>query len=79
MTMHFLKTSLMALNQDKIENYAIIASLKSETMRKLINRIPGSRYLSHLISSLPASALRTHVKSLGKSHDVNKRSQSLAW
>ena len=26
----------------KIDNYVIIASLKSETMGKLINRIPGS-------------------------------------
>ena len=38
-------------------------------MRKLINRIPGSRLL---ISSLPGSALRTHVESLGKPRDVNK-------
>ena len=45
-------------------------------MGKLINRIPGSRLL---ISSLPGSALRTHVELLGKPHDVNKRSQSLAW
>ena len=45
-------------------------------MGKLINRIPGSRLL---ISSLPGSALRTLVKSLGKPRDVNKRSQSLAW
>ena len=45
-------------------------------MGKLINRIPGSRLL---ISSLPDSALRTHVESLGKPRDVNKRSQSLAW
>ena len=45
-------------------------------MGKLINRIPGSRLL---ISSLPASALRMHVESLGNPHDVNKRSQSLAW
>ena len=43
-------------------------------MDKLINRIPGSRLL---ISSLPGSALRTHVESLGKPRDVNKRSQSL--
>ena len=43
-------------------------------MGKLINRIPGSRLL---ISSLPGSALRTHVESLGKPRDVNKRSQSL--
>ena len=41
-------------------------------MGKLIYRIPGSRLL---ISSLPGSALRTHVESLGKPGDVNKRSQ----
>ena len=45
-------------------------------MGKLINRIPGECLL---ISSLPGSALRTHVESLGKPYDVNKRSQSLAW
>ena len=46
-------------------------------MGKLINRIPGSRLL---ISSLPGSALRTHVESLGSEpRDVNMRSQSLAW
>ena len=69
-------TSLMTLNQHKIVNYVIIARLKSETMGKQINRIPGSRLL---ISSLPGSVLRTHVESLGKPRDVNKRSQSLAW
>ena len=37
-------------------------------MGKLINRIPGSRLL---ISSLPGSALRMHVESLGKPRDVN--------
>ena len=42
-------------------------------MGKLINRIPGS---SLSISSLPGSALRTHVESLGKPRDVNKRSQT---
>ena len=69
-------TLLMRLNQHKNENYFIIASLKSELMGKLINRIPGSHLL---ISSLPGSALRTLVESLGKPRDVNKRSQSLAW
>ena len=39
-------------------------------MGKLINRIPGSRLL---ISSLPGSALRTHVESLGKPRNVNNR------
>ena len=69
-------TSLMTLNQHTKKIYGIIASLKSETMGKLINRIPG---LYLLISSLPGSALRMHVESLGKPRDVNKRSQSLAW
>ena len=45
-------------------------------MGLLINRIPGSRIL---ISSLQGSALRTHVESLGKPRDVNKRPQSLVW
>ena len=59
----------------KIENYIIIASLKSETMGKLINKIPGSR----LDIKFLGSALRTHVKSLGKPRDVSKPTQSLAW
>ena len=45
-------------------------------MGKLMNGILGSRLL---ISSLPGSALRTLVESLGKPRDVSKRSQSLAW
>ena len=65
-----------AESTQKLKNYVIIASLKIETMGKLINRIPGSHIL---ISSLPGSALRTHVESLGKPRVVNKRSQSLAW
>ena len=56
-------------------NDVIITSLKSETMDKLINRIPESRLL---ILRLPGSALRTLVESLGKPRDVNKHSQSLA-
>ena len=60
----------------KIENYVIIAILTSETMGKLINRIPCSHLL---ISSLPGSALRMLVESLGKPREVNKRSQSRAW
>ena len=45
-------------------------------MGNLTNRIPGSCLL---ISSLPGSALRMHVESLGKPRGVNKRSQNLAW
>ena len=69
-------TLLMTLNQNKNKkNYVIITSLKSETMGKLLNRIPG---MCLLISSQPGSALRTHVESLGKPRDVNKCSQGLA-
>ena len=63
MTLHFLNyVANDAESTQKIEKYVIIASLKSETMGKLINRITGSRLL---ISSLPGSALRTHVESRG--------------
>ena len=77
MTLQFLNAVANdAESTQKLKNYIIIASLKSETICKLINRTPGSRLL---ISSLPGSASRTHVESLGKLCDVNKRSQSLAW
>ena len=71
MTLHFLydvANDAESTQKSKIK--------ECSTMGKLINRIPGSRLL---ISSLPGSALRTHVESLGKPRDVNKRSQSLAW
>ena len=77
MMLHFLNdVANDAESTQEIENYVIIPSLKRETIGKLINIIPGSRLL---ISSLPASALRAHVESLGKPRDVNKHSQSLAW
>ena len=56
-------------------NVIIASSLKSESVGKLLNRIPGLRLL---ISSLPGSALRTLVESLSKPRDVNKHSQRLA-
>ena len=72
MTLHFLNdVANDAESTYKIENYVIIASLKSESVGKLINRIPGSRLL---ISSLPCLALRTHLELLGKPHNVNKHS-----
>ena len=48
MMLHFLNDIAYKLNQHRNQNYVIAASLKSETMGKLINRIPGS---SLLISS----------------------------
>ena len=69
-------TSSMTLNCQEFDNDVIFASLKSESTCKLINRIPGLRLL---ISSLPGSASRTHVESLCKPRDVNKRSRSFAW
>ena len=75
MMLHFLNDVVYdAESKQKIKNYVIIASLKRETIGKLI-RVPGLRLL---ISSLPGSALRTHVESLGKPRNVNKRSQSIA-
>ena len=77
MTLHFLNDVVNdAESTQKSKNYVIIACLKIELIGKLVNRLPG---LHFLISSLPGSALRTHVESLGKPRDVNKRSQSLAW
>ena len=63
MTLQFLND--VANDTESIQKTVIIGSLKSETMDKLINRIPGSHLL---ISSLPGSALRTCVESLCKSH-----------
>ena len=59
MTLHFLNESLVTINQHKNRKLRHNRLLKSETMDKLINRIPGLRLL---ISSLPGSALRTHVE-----------------
>ena len=75
MTLHFLyDVANDAESTKKIRHNRLFE--ERSTMGKLINRIPGSRLL---ISSLPGSALRMHVESLGKPRDVNKRSQSLAW
>ena len=77
MTLHFLMTSLMMLIQYKIQKLRHNRLFEEcSSMGKLINRIPGSRLL---ISSLPGSALITHVESLGKPRHVIMRSQSLAW
>ena len=59
MTLHFLND---VADDTESKTYVIITSLKGETTCQLINIIPGSRLL---ISSLPASASRTHVQSLG--------------
>ena len=77
MALHFLNDVANGTEStQKFANYIIIASLKRETIVKLINRIPGSPLL---ISSLPGSASSMHVKLLSKPCDVNKRSRSIAW
>ena len=69
-------TSQLTLNQHKNQKLRHNREFEvCSTMGKLINRIPGSDLL---ISSLPGSALRMHVESLGKPRDVNMRSKSLA-
>ena len=60
MTLHFYDFE----STQKINNYVIVASLKRELICKLINRIPGRPLL---ISSLPGSASKMLVESLGKS------------
>ena len=66
MTLHFLNDVAVTLNLHETRQlYVIIASVKSETTCKLIIRIPGSRLLMH-VPSLPGSASRTLVESLGK-------------
>ena len=74
MTLHFLND--VAYDAESIQKSKITVVFQSETMVKLINRIPCSRLL---ISSLSGLALRTHVESLGTPHNVNKCSQSLVW
>ena len=77
MTLHFLSdvaNDAESTQNQKLRHYRLFE--ECPTMGKLINRIPGSRFL---ISSLPGSAMRTHVESLGKPRDVTMRSQSLAW
>ena len=58
----------------------MVASLKSETMGKLINRIPGSRLL---ISSLPGSAslaMSTSIlKALPGKLDIKRHSPSILY
>ena len=77
MMLHFLNdVAFDAESNTKIENYVVIASLRSGTMHKLKNRKRGLRLL---ISCLPGSTLRTLIESLGKPRNVNKCSQCLAW
>ena len=65
MTVHFLNdiaNDAESTQKSKITSYSLVV--------KLIDRVPG---LCLLISSLPGSASRTHVESLGKPRDVIKR------
>ena len=64
--------TLFKLTQ-KVDHYVIFASLKSESTDKYNTRL--APFDNQVYQAL---ALRTHVESLGKPRDVNKRSQSLA-
>ena len=71
MTLCFLNdNSNDAESTQKIKNYVIIACLKSESVGRLINRIPDSRLL---ISSLLGSAL----KALPGKFDIKRHSRSI--
>ena len=68
----------MTLNQHKNRNlYVTIASLTSETIGKLINRIPGS---CPLISSSASLALSTSVlKALPGKLDIKRHTPSILY
>ena len=63
MALHFLND---VANHTKIDNHVKIASLKSETMEKLINRIPGSRLWYQVYQ---AWLKKTNVELLSKPPD----------
>ena len=69
-------TSLMTLNEQKIENYAIIASLKSE---QWVNWSIEYQVRIFWYQVYQAQLWEHMYESLGKPRDVNKCSQSLAW
>ena len=70
----------MTLNQQKIENYVIIPSLKSETMGKLINRILGSRLLGCMLNSSASLAMSTSVlEALPGKLDIKRHSPSILY
>ena len=68
MTLHFLND---VANKAKSTQNRSLRHIRYQ-LDKLINTISG-------LSSLPGSASRTHVESLGKPSDVIKHSRSLAW
>ena len=78
MTLNFLNDVVMTLNQQKNENYVIIASLKSETMGKLINRIPGSRLLISSLLGKPRVSTRV-LKTLPGKLDIKRHSPSILY
>ena len=71
MTLHFLNDMV---NDAKLTQKLIIASLKSEPLGKQMNRIPGSHLM---ISSLPGSTFRMHVDSLSKHRDYTSLLKAL--
>ena len=77
MTLYFLND---VANDAESTQKSIITSywpvLRVNQLDKLINRILNECIL---ISSLPGSASRTHVDSLSRPRDINKRSRILAW
>ena len=76
-TLHFLND--VANDAESTQKFIITSYLlvrRVNQLGKLIIRIPG---FCLLISSLPGSASRMHVESLGKLHGVNKCSQILSW
>ena len=70
MMLHFLNDVVNGIELTRkliITSYSLVLIVK-----QLVKRNTNGSHI--LISSLPGSALRTHVESLGKPRNVNKRS-----
>ena len=72
MTLHFLTDVAKMLNQLKIENYAVTASLKSETMCKLIYRMLGLRLLISSLPGWPQECMLNRLASLAYQQAISK-------
>ena len=89
MTLYFLNDVANDAESTKIENLVIIASLKSETMGKLINRIPGLRLLisiyqaqlrERMLNCSASLAMPTSIlKALPGKLDIKRYSPSILY
>ena len=61
MTLHFFNYAVNDAESTKNRNYVIIASLKSETMGKLINKIPEASSIMRALASARCTGVRLYT------------------